>query len=214
MRHASTARRRSVPARGRTTATRVGARRAEAESFDQIAAGVPTRPQPSQALEAEDGRALEHAAWGSAQRCVGDAKAFSAMAMRKDRGLSAPVAPPTLEFVPGGRVTLEPGDDDRVLLRVRFVRGVNEAPARSGSTNEVAGHVLVPAKATQLTIRVTTRDGRQSMQQVNIALPESEGASSMQEILVPADWFTSGENRIEIVEGEREVVRGRLEVLL
>jgi len=128
--------------------------------------------------------------------------------MRKGLAADAPAPPPTLDFVPGGRASLQSGNYDQVVLRVTFVRAANapterhaDEQASSGTPSpEPASTLTVPSTVSELEVRVTTADGRQSIRRVNVGPAEPGKTSSTLEVSISADSLASGANAFEIVE--------------
>lgn len=180
----------------------------EARAVDELG-----RVAPSQESRDTDPRPSETDLHAGRRGNPFGADALSALAMKREgeRGVSQTALTPTLEFVPGGRVTLAAGDSDRVVVRVTFVRGVNlhtKERERETLADETARYVVVPPNLSHLEVRVTTADGRENRRRLDAVFGESAPGTSIVEISIPIDWFAIGENKVDIVDDEgHEVAR-------
>jgi hypothetical protein len=174
---------------------------------------VPSAPAPPSAVRAEaarnatpvppadETRVAEERSWAAQERDSTLRDAFGAQAMAKRHAIAPRSLSATLDFVPGGRVSIAPDVAESVTLRISVVRAETSA-ADSRSSGEVVEEekrgVMLPPSVTEVDLVVVSADGRRNSRRIEVGAGR-DGAIAVS-VEVPVDWLATGTNHVDVTD--------------
>ena len=160
-------------------------------------------PNAAPSLRADDSLVDQRHMWAARESESRSRNGFAGQTMVKQRALASPPAVPTFDYVAGGRVSIEPEVAARMMVRIKFVRGMSRSTDMRSSgalTGAATGSVVLAPTVSEVEVVVVAADGRRNSRSVDIRSGQQQPTTSMVDI--PLDWLATGENRVEIVTRE------------
>jgi hypothetical protein len=158
-------------------------------------------PNATRGLPADEMRVAEERSWAARESDSKLRDAFGAAAMAKRHAIEPRSLSATLDFVPGGRVSIAPDVAESVTLRISVVRAEASA-VESRSSGVVLGEekrgVMLPPSVTEVDVVVAAADGRRNSRRIEVGAGR-DGAIAVS-VEVPLDWLATGTNHVDVTD--------------